>query len=174
MQVIPGSPLNARVPFRDSAADESNVLVQTVENPEDYGDRVVSLEMRAGQVSLRSDWILHGSPPNNSDRRRRGLAMDPSPPTCAPSTAETSTRSCAAVWNPRATGPTTPAPTANSSPPRTPARAGSHRPPAAAAAAAATAATEPSLLANPPPCRRWGPASGVSPAGAADRGPTPR
>ena len=31
--------------------------------------------MRAGQVSLRSDWILHGSPPNNSRRRRCELAM---------------------------------------------------------------------------------------------------
>ena len=43
-------------------------------NPEDYGGRAVSLEMRAGQVSPRSDWILHGSPPNTSRRRRCGLA----------------------------------------------------------------------------------------------------
>ena len=48
MLVIPGSRLYAQVPFRDSAAAENNVLVQTVHNPEDHGDRAVSLEMRAG------------------------------------------------------------------------------------------------------------------------------
>ena len=31
--------------------------------------------MRAGQISLHSDWILHGSEPNRSNRRRCGLAM---------------------------------------------------------------------------------------------------
>ena len=47
MLVIPGSRLYAQVPFRDSAAAENNVLVQTAHNPEDYGDRAVLLEMRA-------------------------------------------------------------------------------------------------------------------------------
>ena len=35
----------------------------------------VALEMRASQISLHSDWILHGSEPNRSNRRRCGLAM---------------------------------------------------------------------------------------------------
>ena len=74
MQVISGSHHHAQVPFRERAADENNVLVQTVHDPEDYGDRVVPLELCAGQISLQSDWILHGSPPNNSRLRRR-LAM---------------------------------------------------------------------------------------------------
>ena len=39
------------------------------------GDAPVALEMRAGQISLHSDWILHGSEPNRSNRRRCGLAM---------------------------------------------------------------------------------------------------
>ena len=33
---------------RDSTAEENNVLVQTVDNPADYGDPPVALEMRAG------------------------------------------------------------------------------------------------------------------------------
>ena len=34
----------------------------------------VALEMKAGQISLHSDWILHGSEPNRSNHRRCGLA----------------------------------------------------------------------------------------------------
>ncbi|MEM7276849.1 MAG: hypothetical protein AAF385_01890, partial [Pseudomonadota bacterium] len=35
----------------------------------------VALTLKAGQMSLHSDWILHGSDINNSTRRRCGLAM---------------------------------------------------------------------------------------------------
>ena len=45
------------------------------DNAADYGDPPVALEMWAGQISLHSDWILHGSEPNRSNRRRCGLAM---------------------------------------------------------------------------------------------------
>ena len=75
MQVIPGSHLKAQVEFRDSTADEHNVLNQTVEDPEEHGGPPVALELKAGQISLHSDWVLHGSDPNVSDRRRCGLAM---------------------------------------------------------------------------------------------------
>ncbi|MXV79498.1 MAG: phytanoyl-CoA dioxygenase family protein [Chloroflexi bacterium] len=75
MQVIPGSHLKAQVEFRDSTADEHNVLNQTVEEPEEHGDPPVALELKAGQISLHSDWVLHGSEPNDSSRRRCGLAM---------------------------------------------------------------------------------------------------
>ena len=75
MQVIPGSHLRAQVEFRDSTADEHNVLNQTVENPEEHGGPPVALELKAGQISLHSDWVLHGSEPNESNRRRCGLAM---------------------------------------------------------------------------------------------------
>ncbi|MDE2745711.1 MAG: phytanoyl-CoA dioxygenase family protein [Chloroflexota bacterium] len=75
MQVIPGSHLQAQVEFRDSTEDEHNVLNQTVENPEEHGDPPVALELKAGQISLHSDWVLHGSEPNDSNRRRCGLAM---------------------------------------------------------------------------------------------------
>lgn len=75
MQVIPGSHRNAQVAFERSREDENNVLNQTVVNPELYGDAPVSLELKAGQISLHSDWVLHGSEPNNSTRRRCGLAL---------------------------------------------------------------------------------------------------
>ena len=75
MQVIPRSHHHAQLRFRDSTATENNVLAQTVDNATDYGDAPVALEMRAGQISLHSDWILHSSEPNRSDRRRCGLAM---------------------------------------------------------------------------------------------------
>ena len=75
MQVIPGSHLSAQVAFRDSADDEHNVLNQTVEDPQAHGDPPVALELQAGQISLHSDWVLHGSEPNESNRRRCGLAM---------------------------------------------------------------------------------------------------
>ena len=61
--------------MRDSATAENSVLVQTVDDPGDYGDAPVALEMRAGWISLDSDWILRGSEPNRSNRRRCGLAM---------------------------------------------------------------------------------------------------
>jgi len=75
MHVIPGSHRHAQLAFQDSAAEEQNVLNQTVANPQDYGGAPVALELRAGQISLHSDWVLHGSEPNRSNRRRCGLAM---------------------------------------------------------------------------------------------------
>lgn len=75
MQVIPGSHLHAQIAFEESGAEEQNVLTQVVRNAEDYGDPPVAFELKAGQISLHTDWLLHGSEPNNSDRRRCGLAM---------------------------------------------------------------------------------------------------
>jgi ectoine hydroxylase-related dioxygenase (phytanoyl-CoA dioxygenase family) len=75
MHVIPGSHLKAQVPFVESAEDENNVLNQTVRDPQSHGEAAVALVLKAGQMSLHSDWILHGSEVNHSNRRRCGLAM---------------------------------------------------------------------------------------------------
>jgi non-heme Fe2+,alpha-ketoglutarate-dependent halogenase len=75
MHVIPGSHLKAQVPFAESTREENNVLNQTVHNPLAHGDAPVGLILKAGQMSLHSDWILHGSQVNESTRRRCGLAM---------------------------------------------------------------------------------------------------
>ena len=75
MQVIPGSHLTENIPFRESSAEENNVLNQTV--PDELLPAVdpVTLRLDAGQMSLHSDWILHGSEVNHSNRRRCGLAL---------------------------------------------------------------------------------------------------
>ena len=75
MQVIPGSHLSENIPFRESSAEENNVLNQTV--PDELLPAVdpVTLRLDAGQMSLHSDWILHGSEVNQSNRRRCGLAL---------------------------------------------------------------------------------------------------
>ena len=54
------------------------MLNQTVDNVEQYGEPVDNL-LRAGEISLHSDLLLHGSEANNSDRRRCGLTLR-----CAP------------------------------------------------------------------------------------------
>ncbi|HUG70178.1 MAG TPA: hypothetical protein VMM76_20685 [Pirellulaceae bacterium] len=53
---------------------EHNVLDQTVENAEQYGTPVAD-ELRAGEISIHSDLLLHGSEANDSDRRRCGLTL---------------------------------------------------------------------------------------------------
>ncbi|MEE2658491.1 MAG: phytanoyl-CoA dioxygenase family protein [Candidatus Latescibacterota bacterium] len=75
MMVIPGSHVHGQIAFEKSSREEHNVLNQTVINPTAYGGDPVPLEMHAGQISLHTDLLLHGSEPNVSDRRRCGLTM---------------------------------------------------------------------------------------------------
>ena len=75
MQVIPGSHKTAQIAFHDSEPEENNVLSQTVRDAGRYGGAPVSLALKAGEMSLHSDWTLHGSDINQSERRRCGLAM---------------------------------------------------------------------------------------------------
>lgn len=74
MRVVPGSHWHGHLTYRLSEADESNVLDQTVENAEGVGTPI-DLELRAGEVSIHSDLLLHGSEANCSDRRRCGLTL---------------------------------------------------------------------------------------------------
>lgn len=75
LQIIPRSHLNAQIPFSDSDEAENNVLNQTVADAQRFGDDPLTLELKAGQASLHSDWLLHSSEPNQSSRRRCGFAM---------------------------------------------------------------------------------------------------
>jgi|TARA_B100000809_G_C15105214_1_gene518454 ectoine hydroxylase-related dioxygenase (phytanoyl-CoA dioxygenase family) len=75
MKVIPGSHLKNQLPFIDSKEEENNVLSQTVPDAEKYGMTSTILELKSGEISLHSDWTLHGSDVNSSKRRRCGLAM---------------------------------------------------------------------------------------------------
>jgi chlorinating enzyme len=75
MRVIPGSHKHGLIKTRESRDDEKNVLTQTVDDPERYGDQAVDAALKAGEFSMHSDLLLHGSNPNRSDRRRCGLTL---------------------------------------------------------------------------------------------------
>lgn len=75
MQVVPGTHRLGQLPFQYSAEEEENVLDQTVQSVADFSAAPVALEMQAGQMSLHTDWLLHGSDVNRSSRRRCGLTM---------------------------------------------------------------------------------------------------
>jgi len=74
MRFLAGSHEYGHLTYRPSSPDEHNVLDQTVENAEQYGTPVID-ELRAGEVSIHSDLLLHGSDANDSDRRRCGLTL---------------------------------------------------------------------------------------------------
>ncbi|MBL8816029.1 MAG: phytanoyl-CoA dioxygenase family protein [Planctomyces sp.] len=75
MKFIAGSHMFGHVTYRKSSPEEHNVLDQTVENAESFGEIVVD-DLKAGQVSIHNDLLLHGSDPNMSPNRRRcGLTL---------------------------------------------------------------------------------------------------
>lgn len=74
MKFLPGTHTLGHVTYRLSEEDEANVLNQTVDNIEQYGEPVYD-ELRAGQMSMHSDLLLHGSEANQSQRRRCGLTL---------------------------------------------------------------------------------------------------
>jgi len=74
MRFIPSSHLHGLIDYEPSDAAEGNVLNQTVQDAERFG-APVDVELRAGQASIHSDLLLHGSEANESDRRRCGLTL---------------------------------------------------------------------------------------------------
>ena len=79
MQLWPGTHLRGIIPFEYVTDQENGVLNEHVHNPERFG-APVSVELRAGQLSLHTDMLLHGSLPNLSGRRRCGLTIRYMPP----------------------------------------------------------------------------------------------
>ena len=75
MRLIPGSHQKGHLAYRMSKEDEDNVLNQTVDDAETYGDAPVDITLKAGQASIHSDLLLHGSEANASERRRCGLTL---------------------------------------------------------------------------------------------------
>lgn len=74
MQVIPGTHRLGPLEFDLSGAEENSVLPQKVKGAEQYG-QPVTLELKAGEISLHADMLVHGSEPNRSTRRRCGLTI---------------------------------------------------------------------------------------------------
>jgi ectoine hydroxylase-related dioxygenase (phytanoyl-CoA dioxygenase family) len=74
MRFIPGSHHLGHLTYHLSEDTENNVLDQTVPDAEQFG-QPIDVELRAGEISLHSDLLLHGSEANDSDRRRCGLTL---------------------------------------------------------------------------------------------------
>jgi len=74
MRFIAGSHHHGHLTYRPSGSHEHNVLNQTIENAEQYGT-VVSDCLQAGEFSMHTDLLLHGSEANQSTRRRCGLTL---------------------------------------------------------------------------------------------------
>jgi non-haem Fe2+, alpha-ketoglutarate-dependent halogenase len=74
MRFVGGSHRLGHLTYRFSEDAEQSVLNQTVDQAEQLGP-VIYDELKAGQISLHSDLLLHGSNKNNSSRRRCGLTL---------------------------------------------------------------------------------------------------
>lgn len=74
LRVIPGSHRIGELTTELSEDDEDNVLLEKVPDAESFGDPVY-LELKAGEISLHCDLMLHSSEANTSDRRRCGVAI---------------------------------------------------------------------------------------------------
>ena len=74
MRFVSGSHHHGHLTYHLSEEAENNILNQTVEDVEQFGDPV-DVELKAGQISIHSDLLLHSSGPNPSERRRCGLTL---------------------------------------------------------------------------------------------------
>ena len=74
MRFVPGSHHHGHLTYKLSEEDENNVLFQTVPTAEQYGEPI-DVELKAGEISIHSDMLLHSSKANTSGRRRCGLTM---------------------------------------------------------------------------------------------------
>jgi len=74
MEVYCGSHQHGLIDFEASDRTDNNVLDQSIKEPEKYGRHQLT-PLRAGQISIHSDLLVHGSAANNSDRRRCGLTL---------------------------------------------------------------------------------------------------
>jgi non-haem Fe2+, alpha-ketoglutarate-dependent halogenase len=74
MRYIPGSHQLGHLTYTLSENDEANVLNQTVPDAESLG-HPVDVQLKAGEISIHSDLLLHGSEANQSNKRRCGLTL---------------------------------------------------------------------------------------------------
>ncbi|RKU31307.1 phytanoyl-CoA dioxygenase family protein [Candidatus Poribacteria bacterium] len=74
MRFVAGSHLLGHITSRQSKPDENSILSQIVEDVNQYGD-IVDNELQAGEISIHTDLLLHGSNANPSPNRRCGLTL---------------------------------------------------------------------------------------------------
>jgi non-heme Fe2+,alpha-ketoglutarate-dependent halogenase len=75
MQVVPKTHLLDQIPHRDTFS-EHNLLTRGQEVAVEVDEKqAVSIELEPGEMSLHHVRLVHGSPPNTSDKRRIGYAI---------------------------------------------------------------------------------------------------
>ncbi len=74
MKFIPKSHLHGLIDY-DETNEADTVLDLAVKDPHSYGEGEVDVALKAGQFSMHSDLLLHGSEANESERRRCGLTI---------------------------------------------------------------------------------------------------
>ena len=74
MQFLPRSHLHGHLPYHLTEDSGDNVLNQSVDETARFGPPVDNV-LSAGQMSIHSDLLLHGSQANHSHRRRCGLTL---------------------------------------------------------------------------------------------------
>lgn len=75
VRFIPGTHRQGRLAYEvDPVERRTNVLHQRIATPERFGEPVPNI-LRAGQISIHSDLLLHGSDANRSTQRRCGLTL---------------------------------------------------------------------------------------------------
>ncbi len=80
MKVVAGSHKKGSRGFKHHTNDASHlVLDQEVSEDQIDKEKIVFMDLKAGEISLHNDALLHGSDPNNSNRRRCGITMRFSP-----------------------------------------------------------------------------------------------
>ena len=74
VRFLPGSHWFGHLTYTLTENDDSNVLNQTVAGAERFGAPFDN-RLDAGEISIHSDLLVHGSEPNGSKRRRCGLTL---------------------------------------------------------------------------------------------------
>lgn len=74
MRFIPGSHKLGHLTYRMTEDADQNVLNQEVQDVSRFGSPT-AIELKAGEISIHADLLLHGSEANDSDRRRCGLTL---------------------------------------------------------------------------------------------------
>jgi ectoine hydroxylase-related dioxygenase (phytanoyl-CoA dioxygenase family) len=96
MQALPGTHRDGlRAHGKSGVAGNLLSINQEVPVTEDELRSVVDLELRAGEISLHDGWLIHGSLPNRSDRRRCGLTLRYVPASVRP----VAVNSMSKTWN---------------------------------------------------------------------------
>jgi chlorinating enzyme len=75
LRVIPGSHQARRLMTHLKQDRDDIVLNQRVQDGQFQESDAVDVELEAGQLSLHDVYLIHGSNPNRSDRRRAGIAI---------------------------------------------------------------------------------------------------